>query len=77
MVCVPFERKMRFEKIHFAFLFSAPVATATVAGGFVIEDVNEEECKGQGYEDPDTPAARELANDVAAMVNTSLNLSVK
>ena len=39
--------------------------------------MDEEECKGQGYEDPDTPAARELANDVAAMVNLSLNLSVK
>ena len=65
------ERKAKWDLrkfLLFMFSFQLLLLQATVVGGFVIEDVDEEECKGQGYEDPDTPAARELANDVAAMV---------
>ena len=52
------------------FVFVAVQATSAVAGGFVIDDVDKEECESQGYNDPNSPTAKAFANDVAAKVNT-------
>ena len=50
------------------FVFVAVEATSAVAGSFVIDDVDKEECERQGYDDPNSPTAVAFANDVSDKV---------